>query len=106
MPFGPEDTRIKTQYCTTVQRHKTNKPNFQSRNIKYPTHNFGSKEQCAPVKHRAENDHEEGLLRPKKGRSRGGVETRKDANNMRHMEGEVKERETGSEAYGRYITDL
>jgi hypothetical protein len=75
---------------------------FPKPKYKFPSHNFGLKEHCVPGKRRAANDPEEGLLRPKKGRSRGGEKTRKDANNMCHREGEVKERGSGSEAYGHY----
>jgi hypothetical protein len=36
------------------------------------------------------------------GEGRGREETREDANNPCHREGEVKDRKTGPEAYGRY----
>jgi hypothetical protein len=39
---------------------------------------------------------------PRKAEAGGGEETRKNANNMRNREGKTKEREPGSESYGRY----
>jgi hypothetical protein len=40
---------------------------------------------------------------PRKAGAGEGRETQKDVNNMPHREGGVKETETGSEAYDRYI---
>jgi hypothetical protein len=82
----------------TVKSTLTFRAEIKSR----PPHNFESKENCILGNSREANDYEEGLLRPKKGRSRGGEETQKNANNMRNREGKTMEREPGSEAYGRY----
>jgi hypothetical protein len=102
-PFGPYHSRIMPNTAqrkcrATVKTTRT----FQDEINSPPPHNFESKENCVLGNSREANDHEEGLLRPKKGRSRGGEETRKNANNMRKREGKTKEREPGSEAYGRY----
>jgi hypothetical protein len=106
-PFGPYHSRIMPNTAerkcrATVKTTRT----FQAEIKSPPPHNFESKENCVLGNSREANGQEEGLLRPKKGRSRGGEGTRKDANNMRNREGKAKEREPGSEAYGRYKTVL